>query len=126
VRNFSIVDLVTYLDLVWEVEKRYIVSVADSCFNLGTSVLYKHILIVIIFISFRELEEIDREQEEAEKILIVLPKKSEKCQGCKMGIDEPYRNKNPKYVLKASYYHQNMYNKVFFMRNIYILFLVLS
>lgn len=40
----------------------------------------------------------DREQEEAEKILIVMPKKSEKCpHGCKMGIDQPYRNKNPKY-----------------------------
>lgn len=39
----------------------------------------------------------DREQEEAEKILIVMPKKSEKCPGCKMGIDQPYRNKNPKY-----------------------------
>ncbi|XP_061188629.1 uncharacterized protein LOC133206080 [Saccostrea echinata] len=46
----------------------------------------------------KELEEIDREAEEAEKILIVLPKKSEKCQDCKMGIDKPYRNKNPKYI----------------------------
>lgn len=46
----------------------------------------------------KEIEEMDREQEEAEKILIVMPKKSEKCPGCKMGIDQPYRNKNPKYI----------------------------
>nr|XP_022346002.1 uncharacterized protein LOC111138365 isoform X2 [Crassostrea virginica] len=47
----------------------------------------------------KECEELDREQEEAEKILIVLPKKSEKCMGgCKMGIDHPYRNKNPRYI----------------------------
>ncbi|XP_069114022.1 uncharacterized protein [Argopecten irradians] len=47
----------------------------------------------------RELEEMDKEAEEAENILIKTDQNMEHCKKCKMGINGPSMIKNPRYLL---------------------------
>lgn len=47
----------------------------------------------------RELEDIEQEAEENEQVLIIEDRTINHCKCCKMGIDEPYKVKNPKYIL---------------------------
>ncbi|WAR12424.1 hypothetical protein MAR_026604 [Mya arenaria] len=46
----------------------------------------------------RELEDLEREEEEADKILILSERTFEKCKCCKMSICGPYQVKYPKYI----------------------------
>lgn len=47
----------------------------------------------------RELEDQEREEEEADKILILTERNFEKCKCCKMSINGPYQVKYPKFIL---------------------------
>ncbi|KAK3086156.1 hypothetical protein FSP39_014418 [Pinctada imbricata] len=49
---------------------------------------------------YKELEEMDKEAEDEARVLVTTRKKSEPCKVCnKMGIDGPYINDNPRYIL---------------------------
>lgn len=47
----------------------------------------------------RELEDLEREEEEADKVLILTERNFEKCKCCKLSINGPYQIKYPRFIL---------------------------
>lgn len=58
--------------------------------------LYHSNLAQLLSLYFRELEDLEREEEEADKVLILTQRTFEKCKCCKMYINGPYQVKYPK------------------------------
>ena len=48
------------------------------------------------YLHLRELEDLDREEEEADKVLILTQRTYDKCKCCKMYVCGPYQVKYPK------------------------------